>query len=188
MSYFSNFKTINYDVKGVKGNKQFAQLKNILTRIRMKTEFIKNRVFYSDYMVMDGETPESVAHDFYGDTGLHWIVMYAQQMTNPYYDWPMTYYNLVKYSDKKYGDDKLEAHHWEDSIGNEVNEPGSIVGNGTGNDPNVLEATVDVYGFATKITNIEYEERENEKRRSINLIRPDYVNAVKKEFEKLLKK
>ena len=58
MSYFSNFKTINYDVKGVKGNKQFAQLKNILTRIRMKTDFIKNRVFYSDYMVMDGETPE----------------------------------------------------------------------------------------------------------------------------------
>ena len=42
--------------------------------------------------------------------------------------------------------------------------------------------------IAITINEDKSEERENEKRRSINLIRPDYVNAVKKEFEKLLKK
>ena len=176
MSYFSNFKIIGYDVEGIKGNKQFTSVKNILTRIRMKTEFIKSRVFYSDYNVMDGETPESIAYDFYGDSELHWIVMYAQQVTNPYYDWPLTYYTLSKYIDKKYGAEKLNAHHWEDVNGDEVNEPGTLVGNGT----------ADVYGNATVISNFKYEERENDKRRSINLIRPDYVQAIKKEFEKLI--
>ena len=185
MGYFSKFNTINYDIKGMKQSPQLTPIKNILTRIRMKTEFIKNKVYYSDYMILDGETPESVAHDFYGDSNLHWIVMYAQMITNPYYDWPLKYYDVRKFSEKKYGANQLEAHHWEDDEGNEVNEPGSIVGNGTGNDPN-SEELVDVYGFATKITNLEYEERENDKRRSINLVRPDFVNAIKKEFDKLL--
>lgn len=176
MSYFTNFKTISYDIKGVKGDKQFTSVKNILTRIRMKTGFIKNRVYYSDYNILDGETPESIAYDFYGDSELHWIVMYAQQITNPYYDWPLTYFTLSKYIDKKYGAEKLNVHHWEDVDGNEVSEPGTLVGNGT----------TDVYGHATVITNFKYEEIENDKRRAINLIRPDYVQAIRKEFEKLM--
>lgn len=176
MSYFSNFKIIGYDIKGVRGDKQYTSVKNILTRIRMKTGFIKNRVYYSDYNVMDGETPESLAHDFYGDSGLHWIIMYAQQVTNPYYDWPLTYHTLSKYIDKKYGAEKLSAHHWENSNGDWVNEPGTLVGNGT----------EDVYGYSTVTTNFQYEEKENDKRRSINLIRPEYVTSIKKEFEKLI--
>jgi len=176
MSYFTNFDTIYYDIKGVKGKKQFTEMKNILKRVRMKTGFIQNRVYYSDYNVIDGETPESIAYDFYGDSGLHWIVMYAQQVTNPYYDWPMTYHTLSRYITKKYGAEQLSVHHWEDADGNEVNEPDTLIGNGT----------TDVYGYANPITNFKYEERENDKRRSINLVRPDYVTAIRKEFEKLL--
>ena len=56
MSYFTNFDTIYYDIKGVKGKKQFTEMKNILKRVRMKTGFIQNRVYYSDYNVIDGET------------------------------------------------------------------------------------------------------------------------------------
>ena len=176
MSYFNKFRTIGYDVKGVKGDPQFNPITNILTRVRMKAAFIKNRVYYSDYMVLDGETPESVAYDFYGDSGLHWIVMYAQQITNPYYDWPLTYYDLTKYIATKYGENQLSVHHYEDGEGLIVNAPGTPVGNGT----------VDTYGSANPITNFRYEELENDKRRSINLVKPEFVNAIKKEFDNLL--
>ena len=165
MSYFSNFNTINYDIKGIKFNPQFTPITNILTRVRMKTEFIKNKVYYSDYMVVDGETPESLAHDFYGDAHLAWIVMYAQMITNPYYDWPLKYYDLTKYIAKKYGTDQLSPHHYENSDGWEVDATSS---------------------GAQVVTNFKYEEIENDKRRAINLVRPEFVNAIRKEFKKLI--
>lgn len=178
MSYFTKFKTISYDIEGIKGRVQFNQIKNILTRIRMKTGFIQNRIFYTDYFVQDRETPETVAFDFYGDGTLHWMVMYAQQITNPYYDWPLSYYDLTKFVEKKYGTAQLDPHHYEDENGDEVNEPGTPIGNGT----------EDVYGNATPITNFKYEERLNDERRSINLIRPDYVQSIRKEFDKLIER
>ena len=79
---------------------------------------------------------------------------------------------MNKYVEKKYGSTKLDPHHYEDADGNEVNEPGTPIGNGT----------EDVYGSATPISNMRYEELENDKRRLINLIRPEYTNSIVKEF------
>lgn len=178
MSYFSEFQKLGYDIKGTGNRFDFQPITNILQRVRMKADFLKNRVYYSDYSVLDGETPESLAFDFYGNSGLHWIILYAQQITNPYYDWPMTYYDLNKFVQSKYGINNVnENHHWEDDEGNWVNEPGTPIGNGT----------TDVYPVgAVKITNLIHEERENDKRRLINIIRPEYVNGIRKEFESLL--
>ena len=120
MSYFQNFERILYDIKEIRGELKIKPITNILNRVRMKTDFLSNRVYYSDYAVLDGETPETVAHDFYGDSSLHWIVMFAQQITNPYYDWPLSYYDLNKFVAKKYGANiNAVKHH--------VNADGDIV-------------------------------------------------------------
>ena len=49
------------------------------------------------YFIQDGDRADTLAHQIYGDSTLHWIIMYANYMTNPYYDWPLAYYDLRKF-------------------------------------------------------------------------------------------
>ena len=103
MAYFQYFPEINYDVRGTKNDANIDIVTNLLQRVRLKVNFIKNHAYFAQHQIMDGETPEYIAYKYYGDTELHWVVLYAQQATNPYYDWPLTYSQLKKFVDKKYG-------------------------------------------------------------------------------------
>lgn len=58
-------------------------------------------VFY-DYTVKDGETPEDIAYKYYGDPGLHWLVILANQIQDPQFDWPLSYDSFVSYMNTKY--------------------------------------------------------------------------------------
>ncbi len=88
-------------------------------------------------------------------------------MTNPYYDWPLTYIDLKKFVIKKYGEANINStHHYEDADGYEVDSTAS---------------------GATAITNFLHEETLNDAKRNLTLIRPEYVSNVVKEFKDLLK-
>tara|TARA_B110000495_G_C22898016_1_gene523967 strand:+ start:185 stop:688 length:504 start_codon:yes stop_codon:yes gene_type:complete len=166
MAYFTYFKTINYDIKGIDGDLQLTAITNLLQRVRLKTDYINDRVFFSEQFVQDGQTPESIAYDLYGDSELHWIVMYAQKITNPYYDWPLIYFDLNKYINKKYGaGGGMNVHHYEDTDGYEVDSDAS---------------------GASSISNMVYEERLNDKRRNISIMKPEYTDSLIKELKGLL--
>ena len=167
MAYFKYFNKINYDVRGVKNNVNFDVITNLLQRVRLKVNFIKNQVYFAQHQIIDGETPEYIAYKYYGDTELHWVVLYAQQATNPYYDWPLTYSVLKKFVDKKYGAANINnTHHYEDADKYQVDSTAS---------------------GATAITNFVHEETLNDAKRNLTLIRPEYVGDVVKELKELLK-
>ena len=167
MAYFRYFNKINYDVRGVKNNVNIDVITNILERVRLKLNFIQNQAFFAQHHIIDGETPEFLAYKYYGDTELHWIILYSQQATNPYYDWPLTYFDLQKFVNKKYGVANINAtHHYEDADKYEVDSTAS---------------------GATAITNFIHEETLNDAKRNLTVIRPEYVNNVVNEFKKLLK-
>ena len=167
MAYFKYFNKINYDVRGVKNNVNIDVITNILERVRLKLNFIQSQAFFAQHFIIDGETPEFLAYKYYGDTELHWIILYSQQATNPYYDWPLTYFDLKKFVNKKYGVANINAtHHYEDADKYEVDSTAS---------------------GATAITNFIYEETLNDAKRNLTVIRSEYVSNVVNEFKKLLK-
>ena len=167
MAYFKYFNKINYDVRGVKNNVNIDVITNILERVRLKLNFIQNQAFFAQHHIIDGETPEFLAYKYYGDTELHWIILYSQQATNPYYDWPLTYFDLKKFVNKKYGVANINAiHHYEDADGYEVDSTAS---------------------GATSVTNFIHEETLNDAKRNLTVIRSEYVSNVVNEFKKLLK-
>jgi|15BtaG_2_1085339.scaffolds.fasta_scaffold03810_5 hypothetical protein len=99
--YFEKFPYIQY--------KNFQNLENasvlstnILKRIAFTDSLKENTSYFVDYTIKDGETPESIAHDFYGDVGLYWVVLLLNDIINPYYDWPMDMNTLDDYISKKY--------------------------------------------------------------------------------------
>ena len=166
MAYFTYFPTIGYDVRGKKNDSSVQRITDILKRVRQKLEII-NLAFFEEDFVQDGDTPESLAHQVYDDSQLHWIILYANYMTNPYYDWPMTYFDLQKFVNKKYGVANINAiHHYEDADGYEVDSTSA---------------------GATSVTNFIHEETLNDAKRNLTIIRSEYVSNVVNEFKKLLK-
>ncbi len=182
MAYFKYFNTIGYDVRGDKNKVRIDTVVNLLKRVRKKLEII-NISFFEEYFIQDGERADTIAHKVYNDSTLHWIILYANYITNPYYDWPLAYYDLQKYISKKYGPVENggnglgmnSIHHYEDSSGNVVDAPGTIV------TPGGLTA-----GSATPITNYKYEEVLNDSKRTINIIRYEYISNIKEEFKTLI--
>ena len=168
MAYFRYFNKIGYDVRGVKNNVNIDVITNILERVRLKLNFIQHQAFFAQHFIIDGETPEFLAYKYYGNTELHWIILYYQQATNPYYDCPLTYFDLKKFVDKKYGVANINAiHHYEDADGYEVDSTAA---------------------GATSVTNFIYEETLNDARRNIKIIRPEYVQQIISEFKKIIVK
>ena len=163
MAYFTYFPTIGYDVRGKKNDSNIQRITDILKRVRKKLEII-NLAFFEEYFVQDGDTPESLAHQVYNDSQLHWIILYTNYMTNPYYDWPLTYFDLKKFVDKKYSNINA-THHYEDADKYEVDSTAS---------------------GATAITNFIYEETLNDARRLIKIIKPEYVQQIVSEFKKII--
>jgi hypothetical protein len=161
MAYFDYFPTIGYDVRGEKNNVRVQEITNVLVRIRKKMDVI-NSAFFEQYFISDGDRADTIAHQIYGDSTLHWIVLYANYMTNPYYDWPLPYYDLQKFIDKKYPDNRNGIHHYEDADGYEVDSDAS---------------------GATAVTNFVYEETMNDSKRSINIIRGEYIPQILQEFK-----
>ena len=167
MAYFKYFDTTGYDVRGIKNQPIINNITNILKRVRMKVDMVKYQSFFVMHNIVEGETPEYLAYEYYGDAELHWVILYAQQMTNPYYDWPLRYYDLKKFVTKKYGVANMNAvHHYEDADGFQVDStaPGAMA-----------------------ITNFLHEETLNDAKRSINMIRPEFVPEIVRELKLLLK-
>tara|TARA_B110000495_G_C23024735_1_gene608657 strand:- start:1539 stop:2036 length:498 start_codon:yes stop_codon:yes gene_type:complete len=164
MAYFNHFPVIGYDVRGEKNNINIQFITNVLVRIRKKLE-VTNNYFFEQYFVIEGDRPDTLAHQIYGDSDLHWIILYANYMTNPFYDWPLSNTDLQKYVAKKYDNNIYGVNHWEDIDGYEVDETAS---------------------GATVVTHYLHEEKLNDAKRSINIIKLEFVDQIIKEFKQLV--
>ena len=177
MAYFKYFPTIDYDIRGDTSQVRFDHVTNILARVLVKChgwadvdgsshEALIDVCEFEKHIIMDGERPEILAHRFYGDSELHWMILYGNgaSFLNPYYDWPMTNYDLQKFVAKKYSNINA-THHYEDADGYEVDSDA----------PN-----------AGAITNYKHEEAVNDAKRVIRIIQPRYVDLVVDEFKRLM--
>ena len=99
MAYFANFPKIQYQFDA-DGN--FKVGVDILKRIAIRENIKDDFSVWEEYQVTDGDKPETIAHKLYGDPTLHWVVLFMNDIINPYYEWPMTYHELNRLVDKKY--------------------------------------------------------------------------------------
>jgi Base plate wedge protein 53 len=93
-------------------------LTNIMTRSGFLREVMENTSLFYEYQVKDGETPEIIAHKLYGDVGRFWIILLFNDLSNPYYDFPLVQEQLNKYIENKYSMSLASAqatihHHYE---------------------------------------------------------------------------
>ena len=166
--YFDNFPTIAYDATG---NKIYQTVSDILVRVVAKAEVKTRDVLFSKYQIMENETPESVAFNYYGRSEYHWIILMLNQYYDRYYDWPMSQRNLQAYVLSKYSDAN-GIHHYE-------------ISQKSGNTNTKIKVELADEPGATPITNFLYEADLNENRKEIRLLNSQYITIFSNEFKNL---
>jgi hypothetical protein len=164
--YFSNFPQITYTLDG--GDTGLV-VTDIFRRVIAQDQNLSTALSYDEYDIVDGETPEIVAHQVYGNADLHWIILTVNNIIDPRYDWPMPTSVFQTFVTNKYGvGNELNIHHYE-------NDDGDVVH---------VSYTA---GPKTAITNLEYEESLSEQKRRIKLLKPVFVETFIKNFERLMR-
>ena len=171
--YFDAFPVIPYDAKG---DLNFKDVTNLLRRVGMRAKLKSNTLLYDTYDVKEGETPEMIAHKLYGDAQLHWVILLINDITDRYHQWPMTGGQFLDYLNDKYTNPDA-IHHYETTQTSGDTKVKIEVFN---------EVDDDAYTGLTPITNREYEEQEQDKRRQIRLLDPSFVEQFTDEYQKLI--
>ena len=171
--YFANFPLIVYDSVG---NGNFKIVTNLLKRVAMRTKVRTNTLLYDTYDVKEGETPEMIADKLYDDPELHWVILFVNNITDRYHQWPMNFGQFNTFIADKYSN--IDAvHHYEISQ--------------TSGDTSVkIDIGTDTTGYSeadlTTITNREFEEERQDTLRQIRLLDRSYIEQFVQEFETLM--
>ena len=175
--YFSKFPLMVYDIKG---NKTYKLLPDILKRVKIRTGLSASRFVFDKYNVKEGEKPEDVAFKYYGDAQYHWVIMMINNLTDRYYEWPMTQADFADFLTDKYGAGSEDAvHHYE--LAQTSGATSSI------DESHMLEVNSDTDN-ATSISNRQFEERQQDKFRQIRLLDEKYLDSFTEEFFALIRK
>jgi hypothetical protein len=177
MSYFSKFPKITYDMKGDSVRKL---LPDILRRVKLRTTIKSGGMLFDKYDVKEGERPEDVAFKWFGDPELHWIILMTNNVTDRYYDWPMNQVQFAEYLTDKYGTNVDAIHHYE-----VTKDSGRTTSKGPSDYSHKVEVNSDTDN-ASSISNREYEEREQDKKRQIQLLDKSLVGDFIAEFDRLI--
>ena len=169
--YFNNFPLIQFS--SVKGGEPKI-VTNLLRRVALRAKVKENTMMFDTYDVREGETPEMIAHKLYGDAELHWIVCMTNDIVNRFHDWPMNTTHFLSYVRDKY-DNPNAVHHYE--ISQTSGDTTLKIDVGTSNAD---------YPTATAVTNLEFEEEEQNKKRQIRLLDPAFVPQIIEEFQGMI--
>ena len=169
--YFSKFPYIVYDSVG---NGEFKIVTNLLRRVAVRSKIRANTSFFDTYDVKEGETPEMVAHKLYGDPELHWVVLLINNVTERYHQWPKNTNQFLAYINDKYSNVDATHHYEISQVSGDTTIKIDIGTDNTG------------HSGASAVTNFEYEEALEDKKRSIRLLDPSYIGPFIAEFESLM--
>ena len=179
MSYFRQFPLMAYDVKG---DKNYKLLPNILKRVKLRSGLRSGSFLFDNYDVRDGERPEDIAFKWFGDARYHWIILMTNNITDRYYQWPLTQPQFQEHLTDKYGAGNEDAtHHFE-----KTTDSGRTTSNGPNDYSHLVECNEDDEGFAI-ITNRQYEQRLQDGYRQIRLLNPQFLDPFVEEFDNLIR-
>ena len=177
MSYFSKFPLFAYDMKN---NDNYKLLPDILRRVKLRATIKSGGMLFDKYDVKEGEKPEDVAYKWFGDAELHWVILMTNNVTDRYYGWPLNHVQFAEFLTDKYGDNVDAVHHYEiprDSV--------RTTGKGPSDYSHLVEVNSDTDN-ATSISNRQFEERDQDKKRQIQLLDKALLGNFITEFDRLI--
>jgi hypothetical protein len=196
-SYFQRVPDFNY-VSRLPDSKigDYIRVKNLFKKGKLREDIFQNLAFFEKYKIVGDDRPDNVAFEIYKDSSLDWIVLLSNNVLNIQSEWPLPQTDFDRFVLDKYGDyDTLYngIHHYETE---EVkNSQGvTIVPAGLQVDSSYsisyydffIEQQITTGNISVPVTNYEYEEKVENDKRNIFLLKPRYLNIVFDDMEELM--
>ena len=170
----------------------YQVVKNFFKRAVLRDDIFNEVTAFTKYSVEGDERADQVAYDFYGDSGLDWVILTTNNIIHVRDEWPMGQQDFLTYLNEKYTSQQLSnIHHYEtklirDSSGTLVQPEGLHV------DSNYSITFLDngvsrTESSITSITFLEHETNLNDEKRNINILKTDYLNIMLRDIKDIMK-
>lgn len=195
MAYFEELPDISYVslLPKTGNNDERITVKNIFKRAKLRTDVDQAITGFSYYQIPENTRPDVVAQNIYGDPELDWVILIANNIMNVRDEWPLSNNDLYDYMLEKYGSvEKLnEINHWEtteirDDFSRILLRSGLEVDKDFTFTYSISNTTYTVNPTAA-VTNEDYEIRKNESKRTIKLLKPQYLSTFVKDMRSIMK-
>ena len=179
---FSRWPTVEYDFKK---NGKKTTVTNVTLRFKLAEALrTKSAVMY-EYNVKNGERPDIIAAKYYGDASLDWLILLANNIIDPQWEWPLDDRSFDNYIRGKYGSREAaqqQIHHFEKIIHPQtVNYDGTIIPEKS------VWVDRDEYVYhidtARVVFAYDYELAENDKKAIIKILDKQFVNNIVSQYE-----
>ena len=180
MGYFRELPELDYQsfLPDSNSSSRYLRVKNLFRRTKIRDDLQNVFTLFNKYEIVEGARPDTVAEEFYGSAELDWVVLMTAGIINVRNDWPLSSKELYDYSLEVYEDSLNDVRHWEtkeikDLNGKLILPKGKVVNSTfTIPNPDVYNATLNP---VTPVTNYEYEVLKNNKKRSIYILKREYL-------------
>ena len=175
---------------------------NLMARVSVIPNLLSNPAVFYEYDIQDDDTPEIIAYKYYGSVYQYWLVLFANEIINPQWDWPLKSGAFNDYLNDKYPDIDIYTtlDHYEkivtttDGETNNQNTEITTISFSEYQDltPSSTKYNIDGVTCTVEIskrpvTVYEMEQQKNESKRSIKILNKTYVNQFEAELAKLFK-
>ena len=191
MSYFRELPDIQYQspIEDRNSSLDYVTAKNIFRRVKLRDDLQNVFTLFNKYQIKEGERPDTVAEKLYGAPDYDWVVLLSANITSVRDQWPLSDKDLYLYAENKYGTILNDVKFYEttevkDSKNRLILPAGKVVDSTfTIPNPNNQLLTLNpVVG----VSNYEYEVRKNEKKRSIYVLKPGYLQQYVNDFKDIM--
>jgi len=207
-NYFSKFPKLYYSYNDY-NTADFVT--NLMARFALEKNVKNFTASYYEYDVTDGETPEVIASKFYDSPERHWIILFMNEIVDPQYEWPLSTINLNNYIDKKYSTSQYansntsgagvtyaetNVHSYYKIITTSLSNGEKIIKRYEVDSNTYANVVVSTSSLTLQDNNVitiattkttknyyDYEVEENEKKRKIKLLKPEFVKDLEEEVE-----
>ena len=195
MGYFRELPNLLYQsfLPDKKSSLDYTEVKNLFRRTKLRDDLQNVFTLFDKYEIPDEFRPENVAEDFYGNDELDWVVLTTAGIVNVRNEWPLNNRDIYDYSFEKYGDNLnatrfFETKEIKNSSGSIILEKGKVVDSDFVFKYYDTNGIVEVKGtnVRTGVSNYDYEVRLNEEKRSIFVLKPEYLQQFLNDFRDIM--
>ena len=173
----------------------YLRVKNLFKRTKIAQTVFDDLTYFTKYQIIGDERPDNIAYKVYGDSDLDWMVMLANNITNLQNEWPLEEQSFYRFLINKYGSEAgIESvHHYESQKvidskekvivpkGLEVPSNYSVTFLDSGTKTEQIRTNI-----TDAITNRQFEERVQDEKRNIFLIKPRFIGLIIEEMERVM--
>ena len=193
-SYFRQLPNLSYPslANGRSSVYDYQVVKNFFKRAVLRDDIFNDITNFTKYSVEGDERADQIAYDFYGDSGLDWVILTTNNIIHVRDEWPMGQQDFLTYLNEKYTSEQLSnIHHYEtklirDSSGTLVQPEGLHV------DSNYSITFLDngvsrTESSITSVTFLQHETNLNDEKRNINILKTDYLDIMLRDIKDIMK-